>query len=124
MKAAISLTFLICLPCLVLIARQLHRAPEGFEDEKGFHYGERIMSISRDQALTVFHRRYPPERVYRVHITDTLSDNCGVHNGPTNCWFLMFSDEEIITRLQSSRLVAISKNTGEIIYDGDANDEG
>jgi hypothetical protein len=40
------------------------------------------------------------------------------------CWFLMFSDEEIITRLQSSRLVAISKNTGEIIYDGDANDEG
>jgi len=31
--------FLICLPCLVLIARQLHRAPEGFEDEKGFHYG-------------------------------------------------------------------------------------
>jgi hypothetical protein len=124
MKAAISLTFLICLACLVLIARQLHRAPEGFEDEKGFHYGERIMSISRDQALTVFHRRYPPERVYRVHITDTLPDNCGAHNRPTNCWFLMFSDEEIITRLQSSRLVAISKNTGEIIYDGDANDEG
>jgi hypothetical protein len=39
MKAAIFLTFVICLSCLVLIARQLHRAPEGFEDEKGFHYG-------------------------------------------------------------------------------------
>ena len=39
MKAAIFLPFLIYLPCLVLIARQLHRAPEGFEDEKGFHYG-------------------------------------------------------------------------------------
>jgi ABC-type Fe3+ transport system permease subunit len=39
MKAAICLTFLICLSCLVLIAKQLHRAPEGFEDEKGFHYG-------------------------------------------------------------------------------------
>jgi hypothetical protein len=38
MKAAIFLTFLTC---LVLIARQLHRAPEGFEDEKGFHYGRR-----------------------------------------------------------------------------------
>jgi hypothetical protein len=123
MKAAICLTFL-CLSCLVLIARQLHRAPEEFEDEKGFHYGERIISISRDQALTVFHRRYPPELVCRVHITDTLPDNCGVPNRPTNCWFLLFSDEEIITRLQSSRLVAVSKNTGEIIYDGDANDEG
>jgi hypothetical protein len=117
MKAAIFLTFLTC---LVLIARQLHRAPEGFEDEKGFHYGERIMSISRDQALTVFHRRYPPELVYRVHITDALPDNCAVYNRPTNCWFLLFSGEEIITRLQSSRLVAISKSTGEIVYDGDA----
>jgi hypothetical protein len=124
MKAAIYLTFLICLPCLVLIASQLRRAPEGFEDEKGFHYGERIMSISRDQALTVFHRRYPPERVYRVHITDTLPDNCGVCDRPTNCWFLMFSDEEIITRLQSSRVVAISKSTREIVYDGRTNDEG
>jgi hypothetical protein len=124
MKAAICLTFLICLSCLVLIARQLHRAPEGFEDEKGFHYGERIISISGDQALTLFHRRYPRELVYRVHITDTLPDNCAVNNRPTNCWFLLFSDEEIITRVQSSRLVAVSKNTGEIIYDGDANDEG
>jgi hypothetical protein len=124
MKAAICLTFLICLSCLVLIARQLHRAPEGFEDEKGFHYGERIISISRDQALTLFHRRYPRELVYRVHITDTLPDNCGVPNRPADCWFVLFSDEKIITRLQSSRLVAVSKNTGEIIYDGDANDEG
>jgi len=124
MKAAIFLTFLICLSCLALIARQLDRAPEGFEDEKGFHYGERIMSISRDQALTVFHRRYPPELVYRVHITDTLPDNCAVHNPPTNCWFLLFSDEEIITCLQSSLLVAISKSTGEIVYDGDAGDKG
>jgi hypothetical protein len=36
----------------------------------------------------------------------------------------MFSDEEIITRLQSSRVVAISKSTGEIVYDGDAGVEG
>jgi hypothetical protein len=122
MKAALCLTFLICFSCLVLIAKQLHRAPEGFEDEKGFHYGERIMSISRDQALTVFHRRYRRELVYRVHITDTLPDNCAVYNRPTNCWFLLFSDEEFAARLQSSRLVAVSKNTGEIIYDGDAND--
>jgi hypothetical protein len=120
MKAAICLTFLISLSCLVLIARQLHRAPEGFEDEKGFHYGERITGISRDEALTVFHRRNPRELVYRVHITDILPDNCAVYNRPTDCWFVLFSDEEIITHLQSSRLVAVSKNTGEIIYDGQA----
>jgi hypothetical protein len=45
-------------------------------------------------------------------------------NRPTNCWFVLFLDKEIITRLRSSRLVAISKTTGEIVYDGDANDEG
>jgi len=120
MKAAICLTFLISLSCLVLIARQLHRAQEGFEDEKGFHYGERITGMSRDQALTVFHRRYSRALVYRVHITDTLPDNCAVYNRPTDCWFVLFADEEIITPLQSSRLVAVSKNTGEIIYDGRA----
>ena len=120
MKAAICLTFLIGLSSLVLIARQLHRAAEGFEDEKGFHYGERITGISRDQGLTVFHRRYPRELVYRVHITDILPDNCAVYNRPTDCWFVLFSDKEIITHLQSSRLVAVSKNTGEIIYDGRA----
>ena len=120
MKAAICLTFLTGLSCLVLIARQLHRAPEGFEDEKGFHYGERITGISRDQALTVFYRRYPRELVYRVHITDILPDNCAVYDRPTDCWFVLFSDEEIVTHLQSSRLVAVSKNTGEIIYDGRA----
>lgn len=120
MKAAICLTFLTGLSCLVLIARQLHRAPEGFEDEKGFHYGERITGISRDQALTVFYRRYPRELVYRVHITDILPDNCAVYDRPTDCWFVLFSDEEIVPHLQSSRLVAVSKNTGEIIYDGRA----
>ena len=30
-------------------------------------------------------------------------------NRPTNCWFVLFLDKEIITRLRSSRLVAISK---------------
>jgi hypothetical protein len=120
MKAAICLTFLTGLSCLVLIARQLHRAPEGFEDEKGFHYRERITGISRDQALTVFHRCHPRELVYRVHITDILPDNCAVYDRPMDCWFVLFSDEEIVTHLQSSRLVVVSKNTPEIIYDGRA----
>lgn len=83
-----------------------------------------FMSISRDEALTVFHRRYPSATVNVFRITDTLPDNCAVYNRPTDCWFVLFSNEQIITRLQSSRLVAVSKDTGEIVYDGDANDEG
>jgi hypothetical protein len=82
------------------------------------------MSISREQALAVFHQRYPPGTVHWVEITDTLPANCNVYIRPIDCWFVLFSLEEFISRLQSSRLVAISKQTGEVVYDGDAGDEG
>jgi hypothetical protein len=82
------------------------------------------MSISREQALALFHQRYPRGTVHHVDITDTLPPGCAVYDCPTNCWFVRFLDEEIITRLKSSRLVAVSKSTGEIVYDDSANDEG
>ena len=82
------------------------------------------MSISREQALEVFHRRYPPPTVDVFRITDTLPDNCAVYMPPTDCWFILFSENPFPMRLQSSRLVAISKSTGEIGDDGLANDEG
>jgi hypothetical protein len=82
------------------------------------------MSIKRDEALALFHERYPPATVGAFRITDTLPDNCAVYNPPTNCWFILFSENPFPMRLQSSRLVAISKSTGEIVCDGSANDEG
>jgi hypothetical protein len=82
------------------------------------------MSINRDEALALFHERHPPATVEGFRITDTLPDNCAVYNPPTNCWFILFSESPFQWRLQSSRLVAISKSTGEIVYDGSANDEG
>ena len=65
--------------------------------------------IGRDQGLTVFHRRYPRELVYRVHITDILPDTCHVYIRPNYRWFVLFSDKEIITHLQSSRLSLFQK---------------
>jgi hypothetical protein len=56
---------------------------------------------------------------------DTLPDGCDVYGVPTNFWFVQFFltyDDTSI--LQPSRLVAVSKSTGEIVYDDSANDEG
>jgi hypothetical protein len=82
------------------------------------------MSISRDEGLAVFHQQYPPATVDVFTITDTLPGNCVVYNPPTNCWFILFLENPLRMRLQSSQVVAISKSTGEIVYDGSANDEG
>jgi hypothetical protein len=114
MKAAICLTFLICLSCLALIAKQPHRAPEGFEDEKAFimgtNYGHQPRSSvdSVSPALST--------RACAVHITDTLL---------TIALFIIVGllvravlGQEIITHLQSSRL-SLFQNTGEVIYDGE-----
>jgi hypothetical protein len=81
--------------------------------------------ISREQALTAFHQRYPQAIVRWFEVTDTLPDGCDLYSGPTNCWFVRFFltyDDPSI--LQSSRLVAVSKSTSEIVYDDSANDEG
>ena len=83
-----------------------------------------FMSISKEQALAAFHERYPQGTVHSVEITDSLPDRCAVYNRPASCWFVLFLEEKLITRLRSSRLVAVSKSTGKIVYDGDANDRG
>ncbi|PYL25436.1 MAG: hypothetical protein DMF37_04905 [Verrucomicrobia bacterium] len=73
------------------------------------------MSVSKEQALGVFHQRHASAIVRWFEIADSL----------TNCWFVRFStiyDNPCI--LQPSRLVAVSKSTGEIVYDGSATDEG
>jgi hypothetical protein len=81
------------------------------------------VSISRQQALAVFHKRYPPSTVHHVEITDKLPSRCGIYNPPRACWFVLFAEQDT-ARLESSRLVAVSKSTGEIVYDGSSNDEG
>ena len=81
------------------------------------------MSISREQALAVFHERHPAQVIRWFEITDSLPDGWAIYACPKDCWFVRFFtvyDEP----LRSSRLVAVSKTTGEIVLDGSANDEG
>jgi len=81
--------------------------------------------ISREQALAVFHERYRPSLVRWFEITDSLPDACYPEDGLTNCWFVQFVltyDDMSIS--EPDRLVAVSKSTGEIVYDDSVKDEG
>ena len=83
------------------------------------------MSISRDEALAAFYERHPAQIIRKFEITESLPEGCAVYACPKDCWFIRFLtvyDEPY--RLRSSRLVAVSKATGEIVFDGSANDEG
>ena len=90
----------------------------------GGNVGEGFMSFTRDQALEVFHRRYPPDTVHWFTIIDTLPDRFRSYQDPTNCWFILFLENPLPMRLGPSRIVVVSKRTGEVFCDGVANDEG
>jgi hypothetical protein len=54
---------------------------------------------------------------------DGLPANCHVYGGLPGCWaVLSLADDK--ERLQSSQLIAVSKATGEVVYEGEAGDEG
>lgn len=58
-------------------------------------------------------------------ITDVFPVGCRAYNAPKNgCWYVSCAGEPSGHTICSSRLVAISKATGEVVYDGSANDEG
>jgi hypothetical protein len=82
--------------------------------------------ISREQVLAVFHQRYRQSLVRWFKITDSLPADAGLYDydGPTNCWFVQFCFTYDDQLLSPSRLIAVSKSTGEIVYDDSANDEG
>ena len=48
------------------------------------------MSISREQALTVFYQRHPSQIIRSFEITDTLPQGCSIYNCPKDCWFVRF----------------------------------
>jgi hypothetical protein len=79
--------------------------------------------INPDRALELFHRRYPMMTVNLLTITDILPDSCRAYSDLKDCWFVLFSGNPLPMGLQSSRLVAISKSTGEIVFASVANDE-
>ena len=62
----------------------------------------------------------------RYKITDSVPKNCNAYTLPQNdCWYVVCSSYQSPAHIIcSSRIIAISKTTGEVIYDGDACDEG
>lgn len=86
------------------------------------------MSIAtKKDALGAFHVLHAPHDVIWSDITDKLPAHvCAVFpdSSLTDCWFIKFglAGDEFV--LRSSRLTAVSKSSGEIIYDGCLNDEG
>ena len=59
-------------------------------------------------------------------ITDSVPGNCNAYALPQkDCWYVLCSAHPSqVHMICSSRIIAISKATGEVIYDGDACDEG
>ncbi len=67
----------------------------------------------------------PKPEAYSVHRKKPA--NINVYNLPKEpSWFIFapWGDGKDETMLRSSRLILVSKITGEVLYDGSANDEG
>jgi hypothetical protein len=74
-----------------------------------------MMSLSQTEALRIFNERYrtPTLKILAVGDTDV-----------PNAWYIRFSLEDRPMMIRPSRLVCISKADGQILFDGDAGDEG
>ena len=58
---------------------------------------------------------------------DPFPENCRIYNMPTEpCWYIHapWGDGLDGSMLRSSRVFLISKESGKVLYDGSANDEG
>jgi hypothetical protein len=81
--------------------------------------------IHGEQAHAIFHGRYRPSLVRSFKITDTLpEDYCHVrgdrdffYRSYPNCWFVQFSLTRDDSSIVNGRLLVISKNTAQILYD-------
>ena len=81
------------------------------------------MSITREDALRLFYERYPSHIVDVRQVEEFLPERCALLHAPSNCWFIIFSLGEF-PGFRSSNLVCVSKETGQFVYEGTANDEG
>jgi hypothetical protein len=89
-----------------------------------------MMSLSQTEALRIFNERYrtPTLKILALGDTDD-TDIKGPERDPIfgfvpNAWYIRFSLEDRPMMIRPSRLVCISKADGQILFDGDAGDEG
>lgn len=80
----------------------------------------------RTDAIAIARQRCTPElESFRVY--QRLPPNAHIYYRPEEpCWFICapWNDGKDSSMLRSSRLILISKKTGDVLYDGSANDEG
>ena len=84
------------------------------------------MSLSRNEALHIFNERYrsPTLEILAVGDTDVKGpERDPIFRWAPNAWYIRFSLDDS-PMLLPSRLVCISKADGQILFDGDASDEG
>ncbi len=83
--------------------------------------------LTERDALNIFRRYTEQDRpAVAIHsVTDKPSENCRAYGLPgQDCWFITcLPHRSPGTMICSSRIIAISKTTGEVVYDGSANDE-
>ena len=84
--------------------------------------------ITREEAVQKAREEIADTFVKSIHeITDILPDGCGIYMSgrhKKSCWYIFFTPDNSLSMLQSTCVIAISKETGEVIYNGSAGDEG
>ena len=79
------------------------------------------MAISRDQAIVIFGKRYRSPDLQIFEVGQRERDVTWPYR--PNSWFVKFVPDSLPI-LRSSQLFCVSRETGEILYDGPAFDEG
>ena len=81
------------------------------------------MKISKEAAIEI--AKQNTSKRFNITITDVWDERWKPYPRYVykDCWFLTLLPAEP-TGLHSSHLMVISKDTGEIFFSGDANDEG
>jgi hypothetical protein len=86
-----------------------------------------MMSLSQTEALRIFNERCRTPTLKILAVGDT--DLKGPERDPIfgfvpDAWYIRFYLEDRPTMIRPSRLVCISKADAQILFDGDAGDEG
>ena len=83
--------------------------------------------ITKQHALAIAARAFPPhDGQFKCYSQNP--DNCLIYcfNTDQPCWYVYvpWEDEDKVLSLRSSRVMVISRLTGDILYNGSAGDEG
>ncbi len=81
------------------------------------------MTAKEALEIAAMHNGGKPLIAPTVH--DELPPNCTMYRWWSGeCWHIQSQADERPEILRSTRLIIIQRETGRVVYDGDANDEG